>query len=921
MQCPYCHQQHPDGIKFCPVTGQALSQAQPQSACPRCNGSVPPGVTFCPQCGFDLRLKKKASPLLWAAIAVVGAVLLGVLGWFAWQQFASQQADLTEVAVQPSATMEQPTLPPTDGPTLPPTASPTTSPRATATLAPTEAPPTSVPATPQGAFSANPSPDGGWTVYEMDGALLVVSSDGATQWELPFSNWVESGYLMAHQWSQDGRSLYFTVRDYSDSPWYFLLIGLNRLDLESGQVEQIYNTPYFVFTISPDESKLAYLPDGQQRKDLVIKDLADGNETAYPRLGDYQSAGHIVWSPDGEKLVFTSGISPGGIVGSQIVLFDFASGEQAILLSDPQRFLTVREWTGEDRLVIFESGMEVGWYDLVSGEFTPTVALDPLPQVQAPAGQPASTNLPPETQPLSGDGLVRLSSSPNDDYTPSYSPDQRWLYYIEQIGSTWQVMQADPDGGAPRQVTAGNFNYYHPRPSADGSQLLVASDKSGNLDLYLIDAATGEELLRLTDDPADDYAPAWLPDYSGVVFTSARDGDDNLYLLYMDDGQPSRLTDSSGFDGYPAVSVSTDRASVAFYSNRDGNYEIYILNLMNMNVLRLTNDPARDADPAFSPDGLWIVFESNRSGNYEIYALQIDSGELHNLTNHPSNDYVPSFSPDGQWVLFQSDREGDMEIYRLPWTLGEQAQAGASGIETKTNPIDGAEMVYVPAGKFTMGSDASTDPYFYGAEGPPHTVDLADFWIYRSEVTNAMYQMCAEQQSCPRPDYFASNTRQEYYGNPAYADHPVVYVSWKDASAYCRWAGGRLPTEAEWEKAARGTDQRLFPWGNEPPQPDQANYGTNDTEPVGSYPAGASPYGALDMAGNVIEWVFDYFQATYYQVSPEENPLGPASGSTRVYRGGAYHNLAEALRVVVRGSRAEGQSQPDIGFRCALDGP
>jgi formylglycine-generating enzyme required for sulfatase activity/predicted nucleic acid-binding Zn ribbon protein len=235
------------------------------------------------------------------------------------------------------------------------------------------------------------------------------------------------------------------------------------------------------------------------------------------------------------------------------------------------------------------------------------------------------------------------------------------------------------------------------------------------------------------------------------------------------------------------------------------------------------------------------------------------------------------------------------------------------------NPIDQAELIFIPGGEFIMGSDPVEDPYFYGSEGPPHTVTLSEYWIYRTEVTNTMYQQCTDVKACPRPAYARSNTRTEYYGNPIYADYPVVYVSWKNASSYCLWVGGRLPTEAEWEKAARGTDERLFPWGNQPPMPSYANYGAQDTKPVGSYPDGASPYGVMDMAGNVIEWVRDYFQATYYQVSPYENPLGPASGSTRVYRGGAYHNPASGIRVVMRGSRSESHSNVDIGFRCVVE--
>lgn len=237
------------------------------------------------------------------------------------------------------------------------------------------------------------------------------------------------------------------------------------------------------------------------------------------------------------------------------------------------------------------------------------------------------------------------------------------------------------------------------------------------------------------------------------------------------------------------------------------------------------------------------------------------------------------------------------------------------------NAIDRAEIVLVPAGEFLMGSDRSVDPYFYGAEGPPHLVTLDDYWIYRTEVTNAMYQQCVAVQACPRPAYNSSATHTEYYGNPTYADYPVVYVSWRHAAAYCTWAGGRLPTEAEWEKAGRGTDGRLFPWGDADPDHQLVHFDSSDTTAAGSYPLGASPFGVLDMSGNVHEWVFDWFQATYYSVSPEENPSGPVTGTTHVYRGGAYHNQADAIRVVMRGSRAEDFTSVDIGFRCVIEMP
>jgi len=221
-----------------------------------------------------------------------------------------------------------------------------------------------------------------------------------------------------------------------------------------------------------------------------------------------------------------------------------------------------------------------------------------------------------------------------------------------------------------------------------------------------------------------------------------------------------------------------------------------------------------------------------------------------------------------------------------------------------------------------MGSNPSTDPYFWGAEGPQHTVYLDAFWIYRTEVTNGMYQACVQEHACPRPAQIHSSTRSLYYGNPSYNDYPVIYVSWIHAASFCRWAGGRLPTEAEWEKAARGIDSRLFPWGNENPTEGRVNYKSStyqDTAPVGSFPSGASPFGVMDMAGNVWEWTFDWFQPTYYSISPDNNPRGPFSGTTRVIRGGSWSKPAEAIRTVMRASLKPEETFNTLGFRCVVD--
>ncbi|MEC4890982.1 MAG: formylglycine-generating enzyme family protein [Nitrospira sp.] len=232
---------------------------------------------------------------------------------------------------------------------------------------------------------------------------------------------------------------------------------------------------------------------------------------------------------------------------------------------------------------------------------------------------------------------------------------------------------------------------------------------------------------------------------------------------------------------------------------------------------------------------------------------------------------------------------------------------------------DGAPMVLVPAGEFIMGSDKGDED-----EAPIHRVYLDAFYLDKFEVTNGRFAKYVEAVQSEPPWGFADKDTPLVQ-----ADRPVRWVSWMDATGYCLWAGKRLPTEAEWEKAARGTDGRIYPWGNDPPTPAHAVFGLKEggaetVSPVGNRDKGKSPYAVHDLAGNLYEWVMDWYDEEFYSnfaKNPAINPRGPSEGTAKAQRGGSYINNPYRLRSSFRTKGNPTEQDPNVGFRCAQDVP
>jgi hypothetical protein len=232
--------------------------------------------------------------------------------------------------------------------------------------------------------------------------------------------------------------------------------------------------------------------------------------------------------------------------------------------------------------------------------------------------------------------------------------------------------------------------------------------------------------------------------------------------------------------------------------------------------------------------------------------------------------------------------------------------------------VDLSDFVYVPAGEFIMGEDHTES----ADNSPAHLVMLNGYWIHQAEVTNQQYALCVAEGKCTPPSKEPNTIYR--YGFSTFANYPVVGVNWNQAQEYCDFIDARLPTEAEWEKAARGFEPKPYPWGEDAPTCDLLNFNDclDPSEPdnVRSYQKGTSPFDLMDMSGNVFEWVSDWYSPEYYPASPANSPLGPVTGTKKVYRGGSYKSSPDEIGVTQRYSIEPEKHAADLGFRCVLVG-
>jgi len=457
----------------------------------------------------------------------------------------------------------------------------------------------------------------------------------------------------------------------------------------------------------------------------------------------------------------------------------------------------------------------------------------------------------------------------------------------------------------------------------------ILASESGDGNMILWSTHSGERLAILKGYMKRVESVAFSPD--GATLLASGSWDDPMFLWDVRGGK--KLSTLKGrSDNFLSVAFSPNGELLATGTD-DGTVILWDV-ISGDQLATLKGHTTYVISVAFSPDGNTLA---SGSKDKTVILWDVHNGErLATLKGHKNSVQSVAFSPDGA-TLASGSSDGTVVLWDME-KLGEAPMAQTAVIEdlgetrtvqTAVSEMDGTEMVYIPAGTFLMGSSIY-DQDTYSDEFPQHEVYLDAFWIDRTEVTNAMYAVFLNAEGnrseggatwldADDNDLRIEESGGEWRPMSGFEDHPVVEVTLYGAKAYCEWTGRRLPTEAEWEKAARGQDERLYPWGDGVPNCNLANYTLCEGRPdeVGMRPDGASPYGALDMAGNVWEWVADWYDDEYSDSTLTNNPQGPSSGKYRIIRGGSWASFPSDIRAAFRNWLNPNGTNDNIGFRCA----
>jgi formylglycine-generating enzyme required for sulfatase activity len=501
---------------------------------------------------------------------------------------------------------------------------------------------------------------------------------------------------------------------------------------------------------------------------------------------------------------------------------------------------------------------------------------------------------------------VPLGSLVSLDGSSSTDPDDQVLSYA------WSASADNPEQVVLTRTAIVRFT-----PTKPGEYTFILEVTAGT-------ASSRPDSTRLTIRGGDNNAPVASagPDYAAILGgsffldgASSSDSDgDSLSFLWEALTDPEMVSIADSSSAQTQISPLLPGTYTFLLRVSDGSListdEITVLVISEGNLA----PTARAGAPQTVAVGTSVVLDGSGSldadGDPLTYRWSVGNNPGEPVVLSDSTAVAPDFMPNllGSYVfgLIVDDGDSPSLLDTTVVTVVSQVYAKRSG------------MIEVPAGGFRMGSEGGL-----AGETPVHTVDLSTFWIDSTEVSAAQYAVCVNDGGCTAPAQRPGCN----FGLEERAVHPINCVDYDQATAFCSWAGKRLPSEAEWEKASRGpNDERRFPWGNKDPNlflislPEARllNYNVQigETAAIGQHADGVSPYGVHNMAGNVIEWVADWYDPAYYADSPSKDPPGPGNGNLRVGRGGYFNAPREAVTVTVRNALQPATRDPSVGFRC-----